>query len=200
MLKICTFVIRDLVAAASLSALAFRGTAIPGCALGFSFFCSGRFPKRVLCAPDGFAGRVPFACGTVTPACALGLPGNADLPIGSYSVFVAAQHPPQAGAPSRHNHNHSSFRAKRGISLLLGFSVAGCPTRRFCVWGLGLPSLVLSSRPEQRRLMPLRSGGIVARPKCSPNPVFLIGACEVWNPSFSRLATYTLSGSSISCN
>jgi hypothetical protein len=68
------------------------------------------------------------------------------------------------------------------------------------VWVLGLPSLVLSSRPEQRRLMPLRSGGIVARPKCSPNPVFLIGACEVWNPSFSRLATYTLSGSSISCN
>ena len=124
MLKPFKFVIRNLVAPASLPALAFRGTAIPGSALGFSFFCSGRFPKRA-----------PFACGTVTPSCALGFPGNADLLIGSYSIFVGAQHPPQAGEVRN------------------------------------LSSLVLSSRPKQRRLLPLRSGGIMAWPNDSPSPV-----------------------------
>ena len=52
MLKPYKFVIRDLVAPASLPALAFRGTAIPACALGFSSwhnhfrlrFCSAGIP------------------------------------------------------------------------------------------------------------------------------------------------------------
>ena len=77
-------------------------------------------------------------------------------------------------APSFRTNHHKrqlSFRAKRGISLLLAFSVAGCPTRRFCVWVVGLQFLLLSSRPEQRRLMPLRSGGIMATPNRSPSPV-----------------------------
>ncbi len=86
------------------------------------------------------------------------------------------------------------FRSNATTPLNL-FSFAGCPTRRFCAWVLGLPFLVLSSRPErpdlrfraelwrvgpffilssrpeQRRLLPLRSGGIMARPNDSPSPV-----------------------------
>src|SRR5208283_3399067 len=48
---------------------------------------------------------------------------------------------------------------------------------------LGLPSLVLSSRPEQRRLIPLRSGGIMAKPNCSPSPVIPNGVRAVRNLS-----------------
>src|SRR5208283_1183062 len=87
--------------------------------------------------------------------------------------FVGAQH---RCAPSRHNPNQTSFRAEsaeRGIPLHPTFidRTDGCPTRRFCVWVVGLQFLLLSSRPEQRRLMPLRSGGIMATPNRSPSPV-----------------------------
>src|SRR5208283_1196747 len=95
--------------------------------------------------------------------------------------FVGAQH---RCAPSRHNPNQTSFRAEsaeRGIPLHPTFidRTDGCPTRRFCVWVLGLPFLLLSSRPERPDLffgaelwrVGPRSGGIMARPNDSPSPV-----------------------------
>src|SRR5208337_4283229 len=89
-------------------------------------------------------------------------------PISAQSQPFAIPNPPEAG------------------EVRYGF--AGCPTRRFCVWVLGLPFLALSSRPEQRRLLPLRSGGIMARPNPSPRPVIPNGVREVRNLSCFCLA------------
>jgi len=169
MQPILKFVLRNLVAPASLPASALSGTVTPAC------------PEPRRASLFTLEGPAPAFRGTGTLACALGFSGNADLLIGSYSVFVGAQH---CCAPSRHNLNHSSFRAEsaeRGIPLLVGLPSLGFAFSWVCLL-LSLPFLILSSRPEQRRLLPLRSavcapralrrgGGIMARPNGSPHPV-----------------------------
>src|SRR5208283_1975252 len=85
-------------------------------------------------------------------------------------------------------------------------SNTGCPRHGVCAWVLGLPSPNLSSRPEQRRFPPLRSGGIVASSKqlhqsVIPNGVrevrygFASRAFRAMNLSFSWFFRRTVSGS-----
>ena len=156
MLKPCKFVIRNLVAPASLPALAFRGTAIPVypacpdlrgeprrvCALGFSSWHNHfrlrswvtrerRSPDRLPLRP--LRGAAPAAGGR---------------PISAQPKPFVIPIPPEAGEAR-------FVRPVRFAGVRYGFA-----SHAFCAMNPSSP--FLSSRPERRRFLPPRSGGIVA--------------------------------------
>jgi hypothetical protein len=139
MLKNYKFVIRNLVAPASLLALAFRGTGTLACALGFSswhnHFRLRSWVARERRSPDRLPPRLRRGAALLRP-------------ISAQSKPFVIPNPPEAGEAR-------FVRPVRFAGVGYGF-----PSHVLCAMNLSSP--VLSSRPEQRRLLPLRSGGMVA--------------------------------------
>ena len=156
MLKPCKFVMRNLVAPASLPALAYRGTAIPVypacpdlrgeprrvCALGFSSWhnhfrlCSWVTWERR--SPDRLLHRLRRGAA----------PAAGGRPISPQSQPFVIPNPPEAGEARL-------VRPVRFAGVRYGFA-----SHVLCAMNPSSP--VLSSRPERRRFSPPRSGGIVA--------------------------------------